>query len=72
MKFSELKAKLEAKGYSGIDVTRWKNHDWLLFKHPPGITYGRLIPTSRVEDVPESTWDKLFTRNTSEKRMDEK
>ena len=68
MEFSELKAKLEDQGYSDIEVTRWKQHDWLLFKKPPGITYGRLILTCRVENVPESSWDKLFTRNNKEVR----
>lgn len=51
---------MEAYGYSDVKVKRWKKHDWLTFKHLPGITYFRIICTKRVEDVPNSSWENLF------------
>ena len=68
MIFSELKAKLEESGYSDVKVKRWKSHDWLVFKHLPDITYGRIICTCRVEEVPGSSWEKHLSINNKEVR----
>lgn len=60
MKLQEIIENMEKSGYSEVEVKRWKKHDWLLFKNPPEITYGRIICTCRVEEVPDSSWDRLF------------
>jgi len=60
MEFEQLKESMEKYGYSDVQVKRWKNHDWLLFKNPPNITYARIICTCRIEEVPDSSWMKLF------------
>ena len=67
----ELQDHLEKCGYEFKGVQHYKKHDALYFAKPPGITYGRLQLSARVEDVPDETWLKYFTSDTSEKRLPE-
>ena len=60
MNEDELAAFLEARGYGLIEVKRWKDHDWVVFDKPPEITYGRLICSTRIEKVPNTSWPLLF------------
>lgn len=62
MNHAELRRYLGARGYTLIELKRWKAHDWIVFKIPPNITYGRLILDCHLEDCPDATIHALFGR----------